>query len=168
MGRHLAMATTQEFSQKLRSRQDRLPAVSQRDWREGCATSAAAVGGAPGPPQAGTGRGCLPPPAAALEVTSLEPSERQETPSSLDSPFSLLHQGKTRFSEALANTTSQSLGSLLAIIYLTPVVRALKLNFLEIPFCAHGVPKCAIGCAALRLRQLDRVRGCSAMGGDRR
>jgi hypothetical protein len=30
------------------------------DWWEACATSAAGAGGYPGPPQAGTGRGCTP------------------------------------------------------------------------------------------------------------
>jgi len=41
------------------------------DWREAFATSAAVGGGAPGPvPQErGTGRGCLPPGTAGLEVT---------------------------------------------------------------------------------------------------
>jgi hypothetical protein len=43
----------------------------QSDWREVCATSPAVAGGAPGPvPQErGTGRGCLPPVTAGLEVT---------------------------------------------------------------------------------------------------
>ncbi len=41
------------------------------DWWEGCATSAAVGGGAPGPvsQERGTGRGRLPPHPAALEVT---------------------------------------------------------------------------------------------------
>jgi hypothetical protein len=43
------------------------------DWWEVCATSAAVGGGASGPPQAGAGRGCLPPPTATLEVTRPEP-----------------------------------------------------------------------------------------------
>jgi len=43
------------------------------DWWEACATSAAVGGGAPGPPEAGTGRGRLPPNPAALEVTRQEP-----------------------------------------------------------------------------------------------
>jgi hypothetical protein len=30
------------------------------DWWEACATSAAVAGGYPGPPEAGTGRGCTP------------------------------------------------------------------------------------------------------------
>jgi hypothetical protein len=50
------------------------------DWWEACVISAAVCGGAPGPPEAGTGRGCLPPPTAALEVTRLEPwNERRNT-----------------------------------------------------------------------------------------
>ena len=43
------------------------------DWWEACATSAAVGGGVPGPPEAGTGRGRLPPNPAALEVTRPEP-----------------------------------------------------------------------------------------------
>ena len=39
------------------------------DWRKVCATSAAVGGGAPGPPEAGTGRGRLPPHTDAPEVT---------------------------------------------------------------------------------------------------
>jgi hypothetical protein len=42
------------------------------DWWEACATSPPAAdwsGGAPGPPEAGTGRGRLPPHPAAPEVT---------------------------------------------------------------------------------------------------
>ncbi len=53
------------------------------DWWEACATSAVVGGGAPGPPQAGTGRGCLPPHTAALEVTPPQAESlgtREETP----------------------------------------------------------------------------------------
>ena len=52
------------------------------DWWEACATSTAVGGGAPGPvPQErGTGRGCLPPNTAALEVTRPEPwNDRRNT-----------------------------------------------------------------------------------------
>ena len=50
------------------------------DWWEARATSAAVGGGAPGPPEAGTGRGRLPPHPAALEVTRPEPwNDRRNT-----------------------------------------------------------------------------------------
>jgi hypothetical protein len=50
------------------------------DWWEACATSVAGGGGAPGPPEAGTGRGRLPPNPAALEVTRPEPwNDRRNT-----------------------------------------------------------------------------------------
>jgi hypothetical protein len=43
-------------------------------------TSAAAGGGAPGPPKAGTGRGRIPPHAAVLEVTGPGASELKKKP----------------------------------------------------------------------------------------
>jgi hypothetical protein len=50
------------------------------DWWEACATSAAVGGGAPGPPQAETGRERLPPNPAVLEVTRPEPrNDRRNT-----------------------------------------------------------------------------------------
>jgi len=52
------------------------------DWWDACATSAAVGGGAPGPvlQERGTGRGCLPPHPAALEVTRPEPwNDRRNT-----------------------------------------------------------------------------------------
>lgn len=54
--------------------------VSSEWLRQVCATSAAVVGGAPGPvPQErGTGRGCLPPGTAGLEVTRPWALERQK------------------------------------------------------------------------------------------
>ncbi len=65
------------------------------DWREAFATSAAVGGGAPGPvPQErGTGRGCRPPPTAALEVTRPEPwNDRRHTRKT----FSLSNELSTR------------------------------------------------------------------------
>ena len=50
------------------------------DWWEACATSAAVGGVAPGPPEAGTGRGRFPPHTAVLEVTRQEPwNDRRNT-----------------------------------------------------------------------------------------
>jgi len=58
------------------------------DWWEACATSAAVGGGAPGPPEAGTGRGCLPPNTAALEVTRPEPwNDRRSTRKTFTFPY---------------------------------------------------------------------------------
>jgi len=58
------------------------------DWWEACATSAAVGGGAPGPPEAGTGRGRLPPNTAALEVTRPEPwNDRRNTRKTFTFPY---------------------------------------------------------------------------------
>jgi len=60
------------------------------DWWEACATSAAVGGGAPGPPEAGTGRGRLPPNPAALEVTRPEPwSDRRNTRKTFSFPYEI-------------------------------------------------------------------------------
>ena len=65
------------------------------DWWEACATYAAVGGGAPGPvPQErGTGRGCLPPPTAAREVTRPEPWNDRR---SISKTFSLSNETSTR------------------------------------------------------------------------
>ena len=65
------------------------------DWWEACASSAAGGGGAPGPvlQERGTGRGCLPPSTAALEVTRPEPwNDRRNT----GKIFSLPYETSTR------------------------------------------------------------------------
>ena len=63
------------------------------DWWEACATSTAVGGGVPGPPEAGTGRGRLPPHPAALEVTRPEPwNDRRNTRKAFSFPHETSNQ----------------------------------------------------------------------------